>query len=297
VRATRFLGRIRLTWRNLADEQEWLDFVPFASAILSRAVSQSEVASADRDQWVALYLADVRQRLKGRLGSIWRDGRCSLFVFRTRAEAELETWTCVRPHAQLEWHWFRRQPRYAILFEMLHSYQEYVVGIQLPGCAVTLTIPSARIRHDRSLGVFYARGVVCAKLWACPYRFRFSRNWKDPESRVRQPSVDLATVLFGRETYHEEFVDQESRLLLVDMGYAVVAQRFLACWSRPRWLVVRQISRVQVVLIGDTPLHCPELPRSSQREDGGLASVCVDAKTIDEALESLQEMIQRYRAH
>lgn len=287
-------GPFRWWSQNLADER--------ARERIDDEISDALVALAGSpERWREISEAreTIRRLLKGKLGSLWREGRAWLYVYRStaaRTDGREESLGTIG----LEWHLLKRQHSLGFSLDVDPGEGEATISLRIPRNGVYLTVPLPRAwlkrldYHGRELGVNFHNGALWFKLWNDPHECNYQAPFRDPQSRKRQPVLHLDNLIFGKSKHRSEDLETFAGTLNLDGGYEITARRFVSEWRRPRWPIPRRVMRVEIEIPGGIPI-----PGKGENgwdcEDDAIFGRTAPAKTIEEAARQLIVDVEQTR--
>lgn len=291
-------GPFRVWYQNLAHDQVWSRLRPEFGRIIDEIDEVgSEKAEEQRWQKRTRSINAIHDLLDNKLGSLWREGRAKVWVFRSTEDRRQHH----NPLTVISVAWyFKRQHSLGCDLSIDAMEQEWTASLRVPraGFYISAPLPKALWRQSwrdgREIGVSYHHGALWLKLWNAPNECHDNAPWADARSRKRQPVLHLDDLVLGRATHRSETLETFTGTLHLDDGYEVTARRFVSEWKRPRWPVPRRVMRVEIEIPSGIPI-----PGKGENgwdcEDDAIFARTTTASSIEEAARTLVADVQRQR--
>jgi hypothetical protein len=179
-----------------------------------------------------------------------------------------------------------------LLFALSFGVQRWRWVKRLPGIQWTSVGADGNTVYDhskgeRELSLRCSDGAIRWRLWRHPDHGR-GRDWRD---RSFYP-LDF---LLGRQQYSEGPRERhETTITFPEAAYPVAVELYTSTWKRPRWPKVLAVSRADVEM--GTPIPIPGKGENSwDMDEDAIWSITCPAATVEEALASLRESVERDR--
>lgn len=221
--------------------------------------------------------------------SLWTSGRASASWYDARNDAKLYGVTC-------EWH-ICRPSSIGVTLEHNGSEGEMIYALRVPWfLQLYVCFPSPLSTHeDRELGVLFHDGTLWLRLWNDTNGYKSRAPFTDAQSSLRQPSIDVAALVLGRplqSTTVEETVD---RMLYLDEGYRIRAERKIWRLRRSRLWWYKETSRVTIYIPDGIPIP-DDGDNDYDTGDDKIFEFSTVARTIEEACQQLIQSILKQRS-
>lgn len=227
-----------------------------------------------------------------RFRSFLRAGRVFLFLGRDS-----------RREARLEWAWRLSGPGVGLKME-LYGEPDLLLRAGLGVVSVYLGFSGPGVRRlvavftpdkgpdTREISVDWHDGGLWWCLWMDP------NSWSHTDPQWRRGNLDTLDSLFGKARYAKQTVaTSHAPLALPERDYDVTVELFRSTWTRPRWPrwpLTRTIQRAE--LKPDQPIPTPGKGENSwDQDEDATFSMVTPAATVDEAIASLRESVERRR--
>lgn len=295
-------------WQNLDDDEKR----DRASAALTDALRQLSVLTNDRWQELSVANQSFRNKLRGKLGHGWRNGRAWLSVYRGDPESNGRKLTTIG----VQWLLLKRQHSIGASLDVGggDSDRDVTIAVRVPGAGVYLSAedvlprrwefrnPGQKYPSARELSATWHNQALWISLWRDPdesWGHGGPSFWKDARGSRRHIVIHPLDLLFGRmhcETVQIADVPASVRLPEAEYPVQVVIER--RTWTRPRW-PWRAKTCISATVKSETGLPIPGKGENSYDcEDDAYYSIGTHATTIEDAVDaaaaSVLETRRRY---
>jgi len=295
-------------WQNLDDREKR----ERAEAALTGALRQLGVLTNDRWREISAARSAFNEKLRGKLGHGWRNGRAWLYVYRGDPDAGGKKFTTLG----VQWLLLKRPHSVGVTLNVGggDSDRDIDVSVRVPGASLYVSVedalprrlmfrnPGQKYPSSRELGITWHSQALWFAFWRDPdesYGRGGPSFWKDARSAQRHIVIHPLDMLFGRTScVTEQLGEQPAEVELPEARYPVRVVFERRTWARPRWPWWRSV-RVSADVRSEAGIPIPGKGENGYDcDDDAYYSIGTHCTTVAEAVQTaaarVLETRQRY---
>lgn len=296
------------SWQNLDDDEK----VKRADAALTDVLRRLGLLTNDRWQELSAAKQTFHNKLRGKLGHGWRNGRAWLYLYRGDPDKGGRKLTTIGA----QWLLLKRQHSIGASVNVGggDGDRDIDLSIRIPGFGLYLSAedvlprrwqffnPGQKYPSSRELGITWHNQAFWIALWRDPDE-AWGRGgppfWKDARSRQRHIVIHPLDILLGdMRCTTEQLGEQAAEVGLPEGTYPVRVRIERRTWTRPRWPWGAK-TRITATVESEQGLPIPGKGENSHDcGDDAYYSIGTPAATIEDAVNaaaaSVLETRRRY---